>query len=157
MPSLPRAQVKLLVKELRFHRLQGGAKKKKKKKLLNSIDCLQVVVQSLSCVQLCDPMDCSTPGSPVLHYFWSSLKFMPIESVIVSNHLILCCPLLLLPSVFPIIKVFSNESALHIKWPKYWSFSFSISPSKEYAVLISFRIDWASEIYLKIMTINRHM
>ena len=67
---------------------------------------------------------------------------MSIESVIPSNHLILCCPLLLLPSVFPSIRVFSKESVLHIRWPKYWSFSFSISPSNEYSGLISFQIDW---------------
>ena len=67
---------------------------------------------------------------------------MPIESVMSSNHLILCHPLLLLPSIFPSIRVFSNESVLHIRWPKYWSFSFRISPSKEYSGLISFRMDW---------------
>ena len=71
----------------------------------------------------------------------SSLKPMSIESVMPSNHLILCCPLLLLPSIFPRIRVFSNESALHIRWPKYWSFSFNTSPSNEYSGLISFRID----------------
>ena len=73
---------------------------------------------------------------------WSLLKLMSIESVMPSNHLILCYPLLLLPSVFPSIRVFSNESALCIRWPKYWSFSFSISPSNEYSGLISFRMDW---------------
>ena len=67
---------------------------------------------------------------------------MSIESVMPSNHLILCCPLLLLPTIFPSIKAFSNESVLHIRWPKYWSFSFSISPSNEYSGLISFRMDW---------------
>ena len=72
---------------------------------------------------------------------WSLLKLMSIESVMPSNHLILCHPLLL-PSIFPSIKVFFNESALHIRWPKYWSFSFSISPSNEYSELISFRMDW---------------
>ena len=72
----------------------------------------------------------------------SLLKLMSIESVIPFNHLILCHPLLLLPSIFPNIRVFSNESALHIRWPKYWSFSFSISPSNEYSGLISLRIDW---------------
>ena len=72
----------------------------------------------------------------------SSPKLMSIESVMPSNHLILCRPLLLLPSIFPNIKVFSNESALHIRWPKYWSFSFSISPSNEHSGLISFRMDW---------------
>ena len=73
---------------------------------------------------------------------WSLLKLMSIESVKPSNHLILCCPLLLLPSIFPSIKVFSNESVLCIRWPNYWSFSFSISPSNEYSGLISFRMDW---------------
>ena len=72
----------------------------------------------------------------------SLFKFMSIESVMLSNHLILCCPLLLLPSIFPSIGVFSSESALHIRWPKYWSFSFNISPSNEYSGLISFSIDW---------------
>ena len=70
------------------------------------------------------------------------LKFMSIESVMPSNHFILCCPFLFLPSIFPSIRVFSNESTLHIRWPKYWSFSFNISPSNEYSGLISFRIDW---------------
>ena len=72
----------------------------------------------------------------------SLLKFMPIESAVPSSHLILCPPLLLLPSIFPSIRVFSNESVLHIRWPKYWSFSFSISPSNEYSGLIFFRIEW---------------
>ena len=72
----------------------------------------------------------------------SLLRFMSIDSVMLPNHLILCCLFLLLPSVFPSIRVFSNESALHIRWPKYWNFSFSNSPSNEYSGLISFRIDW---------------
>ena len=87
-------------------------------------------------------MDCSTPGFPVLHYLWSLHKLMSIESVMPSNHLILCCPLLLFPSIFLSIKVFSSESALWIRWPKYWSFSFSISPFNEYSGLISFRVHW---------------
>ena len=73
---------------------------------------------------------------------WNLLKLMSIESMMISNHLILCCPLLLLPSIFPSIRVISNELVLHIGWPKYWSFSFSISASNEYSGLISFRIDW---------------
>ena len=73
---------------------------------------------------------------------WSSLKLMSLELVMPSNHLILCRPLLLLPSFFPRIRIFTSESVLHIRWPKYWSFSFSISPSNEYLGLISFRIDW---------------
>ena len=87
-------------------------------------------------------MNCSTPGHLVHHQLRSSPKLMSIESVIASNHLILCCSFLLLPSVFPSIKVFSNESALHIRWPKYWNFNFIISPSNEYSGLIFFRIDW---------------
>ena len=73
---------------------------------------------------------------------WSLLRFMSTELVTLSSHLILCCPLLLLPSIFPSIRGFSKESALHVRWPKHWSFSFSISPSNEYSRLISFRIDW---------------
>ena len=99
------------------------------------------MVQLLSHVQPCDSMDCSTPGFPVLHISWSLLKLMSIESVMPSNHLIVCCPLLLLPSIFPSIRVFSNESIFCIWWPKYWSFSFSISASNECSGLISFRID----------------
>ena len=89
------------------------------------------------------PTDCSTTGLPVHHTnSRSSLKLKSIESVMPSNHLILCRPLLLPPSVFPRIRVFSNESVLHIRWPKYWSFSVSIRSSNEYSGLISFRIDW---------------
>ena len=87
-------------------------------------------------------MDCSTSGIPVLHISWSLIKFMSIESVMPSNHLILCHPLSLLPLIFPSIRDFSNESALCIRWPNYWRFSFSISPSNEYSGLIFFRIDW---------------
>ena len=82
------------------------------------------------------------PGFLVLNNSQSLLKLMSIESVMPSNHLILCCPLILLPSIFPSIRVFSNESVLHTRWPKYWSFSFSISPSDKYSGLISFRMDW---------------
>ena len=86
-------------------------------------------------------MDCSTPGLPVHHQLPEFTQLMSIESVMPSNHLILSRPLLQ-PSVFPSIRIFSNESALHIRWPKYWSFTFSISPSNEYSGLISFRMDW---------------
>ena len=86
-------------------------------------------------------MTCSMPGFPILHHLPELVRFMSIQSVMPSNHLILCHPLLLLPSVFPSIRVFSNESALHIRWPKYWSFSFSIIPSKEIPGLISFKMD----------------
>ena len=100
-------------------------------------------VQSLSRVQLCaSQWTAACQASLSITNFWSVLTLMTIESVKPSNHLILCCPLLLLPSIFPSIRVFSNESVLHIRWPKYWSFSFSISSSNEYSGLISFRMDW---------------
>ena len=101
---------------------------------------LSFVVQSLSCLRLF-----GTPWTAAHQSFtisWSLLRLMFIESVMPSNHLILCHPILLLPSIFPSIRVFSSESALRIRWPKYWSFSFSISPSSEYSGLIPFRIDW---------------
>ena len=94
------------------------------------------------CLTLCDPMDCSKPGFPVHHQLRSLLTLMSIKSVMPSNHLICCRSLLFLPSLFLSIRVFSNESALRIRWPKYWSFSLSISPSNEYSGLIFFRIDW---------------
>ena len=94
------------------------------------------------CLILCDPMNCSTPGLPVHHHLQSSLKLTSIESVMPSSHLILCHPLFLLPPIPPSIRVFSSESTLRIRWPKYWSFSFSIIPSKEHPGLISFRMDW---------------
>ena len=101
---------------------------------------LSFVVQSLSCLRLF-----GTPWTAAHQSFtisWSLLRLMFIESVMPSKHLILCHPILLLPSIFPSIRVFSSESALCIRWPKYWSFSFSISPSSEYSGLIPFRIDW---------------
>ena len=109
--------------------------------ILGSKIC-NVVVQLLSRVRLCDPMDCSTPGFPVPH---DLLEFAQIHVYWVNDVIQPSHPLslpLLLPSVFPSIRVFSNELALHIRCPKYWSFSFSISPSSEYSGLISFRIDW---------------
>ena len=93
-----------------------------------------------SCPTLCNPMDCSTPGLHVHHQLPEFTQAMYIESVMPSSHLILCRPLLLI--IFPSIRVFSNESVLCIRWPKNWSFSFSISPSSEYSGLISFRIEW---------------
>ena len=82
------------------------------------------------------------PGFPVHHHSWSLLKLMSVQLVMPSNHLILCHPLLFLPSILPSIRIFSSESVLHIRWPKYWSFSFSISSSSEFSRLSSFRIDW---------------
>ena len=102
-----------------------------------SIICCSV---TQSCPTLWNPMDCSMPGFPVFSITWSLLKLMSIESVMPSNYIILCCLLLLLPSVFPSIRVFFSQSGLHIRWPKEWSFS--ISPSSEYSGLISFRVDW---------------
>ena len=92
-------------------------------------------------IGLCDPMTAACQASLSITDSQSLLKLMPVESVMPSNHLILCRPLLLPPSVFPSIKVFSNESVLPMRWPKYWSFSFRINPSKQYSGLISFRID----------------
>ena len=100
-------------------------------------------VQSLSCVgPLTTPLIAAHQASLSITNSQSLLKLMSIESVMPSNHLILCPSLLLLPSIFPSIRVFTNESVLPIRWPKYWSISFSISPSKEYSGLISFRMDW---------------
>ena len=93
-------------------------------------------------MKLCNPTDCSMPASLSTNNSRSLLKFMFIESVMSSNHLILCYPLLLSPSIFPSIRFFSNESVLRIRWPKYWSFSFNISPSDEYSGLTFFRIAW---------------
>ena len=97
---------------------------------------------SQSCLTLCDPMNRSTPGTLSITNSRSPPKPISIRSVMPSNHLILCRTLLLLPLIPPSIRVFSSESALHIRWPKYWSFSFSISPSSEYSGLISFMMDW---------------
>ena len=94
-----------------------------------------------SCLTLCDPINCSSQAPLSITISLSLLKLMSFELVMLSNHLILCRPLLLLPSIYPSLRVFSNESALHIRWPKYWSFSFSNSPSNEYSGLISFRMD----------------
>ena len=124
--------------------------------LLASYCChLCSVIQS--CPTLCNPMNCSTPG-----FSQSSLKLMSTELMMPSNHLILCHPLLLLLSIFPSIRVFSSGSALDIKWPKYWSFSFSISLSSEYSGLISFRMDWfdlpiSPRLQLGIQGLQHHL
>ena len=110
-----------------------------------------LVVQSLSRVQLCNPMDCSTPGFLCFTISQSLLKFMTTESVMLSNHLILL-PRLLLPSFFPRIRVFSSESALCIRWPKYWGLSFSLSSSSEYSGLNSFGI-----VYFDLPAIQRSL
>ena len=103
----------------------------------------ELVIQSLSRVWLfATPWTAARQASLSFTIPWSLFKLMSIESVMLSNHLILCRPFLFLPSIFPSIRVFSNESALHIRWPKYWSFSLSISPSNEYSGLTSFRMGW---------------
>ena len=107
-----------------------------------SVQFSSVQFSHSSCLTLCDPMNHSMPGVPVLTNSRSLLKLMSIESVMPSSHLILCCPLLLLSPIPPSIRVHSNESTLRMRWPKYWSFSLSISPSNEHPGLISFRMDW---------------
>ena len=104
---------------------------------------------ALSCQTLCNPMDCNTPGFPVHHQLPSLLKLISMELVMPSDHLILCRPLLFLPSIFSSIRVFSNDSALCIRWQKYCSFNFSISPSNEYSGLISIGIDWWISLRVK--------
>ena len=112
-------------------------------------------VQSLSRVRLfVTPWTAACQASLFITNSWSLLKLMSIDSVMPSNHLILCCPLLLLPSIFPSIRVFSNESVLPIRWPKYYSFSFSISPSNKESGLISFRINWLDLLAVQ-GTLNR--
>ena len=108
-------------------------------RILNCLCCCCSVAKS--CLTLCNPMDWSMQGLSFATS-WSLLKPMSIESVMPSKHLILCCPLLLLPSIFPSNRIFSTESVLCIRWPKNWSFSFNSSPSSEHSGLISFRIDW---------------
>ena len=104
-------------------------------------------VQLLSRVWLfATPWSAARQASLSIINSWSLLKLMSIELVMPSNHLTLCCPLLLLPSIFPRLRVFSNKSILPIRWPKYWSFSFSISPSNEYSGLVSFRMDWLDRL-----------
>ena len=106
-------------------------------------NCCHLLIQLLSCIRLfATPWTAACQASLPFTIFWSLFKPMSIESVMESNHLIRCPPLLLPPSIFPSIRVFSNELALCIRWPKDWTFSFSISPSNEYSGLISFRMDW---------------
>ena len=110
--------------------------------LIYKMEMSSVSLFAYLCLTLCKPMNCSTPGFPVHHQLPELRKLMSIESVMPSNHRILCHPLLLLPSIFSSIRVFFNESVLHIRRPKFWSFSFIISLCNEYSGLISFRIDW---------------
>ena len=125
--------------------------------LLAKIHSVQFSSVSQSCSTLCNPMNCSTPGLPVHHNSQSLPKLMSIESVMPSSHLILRRPLLLLPSIPPSIRVFSNESTLLTRWPKYWSFSFSITPSKEIPGLI-FRMDWLDllEVQGTLKSLSQH-
>ena len=112
----------------------------------NTVCCCRCCSLAKLCPTPYNTMDCSTPGPSVLHDLLSFLKLMSIESMMPSNHPILCCPVLTLPSIFPSITVFSNESDLCIRWPKYWSFSLSISASSEYSRLTSFRTDWLTSL-----------
>ena len=113
-------------------------------------------VQSLSCVRLfAAPWTAARQASLSITNSQSSPKLMSIESVMPSNHLILCCPLLLPPSIFPNIKVFSNESSLCIRWPKFWSFSFNISPSNEHPELISLRMNWLDLLAVQDKRLSR--
>ena len=109
---------------------------------MSSSRLLSGKVKVQSCPTLCDLMNRSTPGLPVCHQLLEFPQTHVHQVVMPSNHLTPCCPLLLLPSIFPSIRVFSNESVLCLRWPKYWSFNFSISPSNEYSGLIYFRMDW---------------
>ena len=123
------------------------------KKAFNKIQhpfMIQFSSVTQSCRTLLNPMNCSMPSLQSNTNSWSSLKLMSIESVMPSSHLILCRPLLLLPPIPPSIRVFSNESALRMRWPKYWSFSFSISASKEHPGLISFRMDCMYAAHIKL-------
>ena len=116
-------------------------------------------VQLLRCVRLfATPWTAAHQVSLSISNSWSLLKLVSIESVMPSNHLILCCPLLLLPSIFPSFRVFSSESILRLRWPEYWSFSFSISPSNEYSGLISFRMDWLDFLVVQgtLKTLRQH-
>ena len=117
--------------------------------LIFRVQLIATVVQLLTRVNLCDPRTAARQTSLSFAISRSLLKLMCIESVMPSNHLILCHPLLLLPSMFPSIRVFSNKSALCIRWLKYWSFSLNVSPSNEYSGLISFRMDWFDLLALK--------
>ena len=103
---------------------------------------IQFSLVTQSCLTLCNQWTAGHQASLSITNFQSLTKLMSVESVMLSNHLILCCPLLCLPSIFPSIRVFSNESALRTRWPKYWSFSFNISPSNEHPGLTSFKMDW---------------
>ena len=119
--------------------IQSEVNQKEKQYTISSVQFISV---TQSCPNLCDPMNLSTQASLLITNSQSSLRLTSIESVMPSSHLILCCPLLLLPSIPPNIRLFSSESTLYMRWPKYWSFSFSIIPSKEIPRLISFRMDW---------------
>ena len=117
-------------------------KLKKVRKTTRPFSLVQFSSVTKLCLTLCDPMNCSMPGPTSITNSQSSLKLTSIESEMPSSHLILCRPLLFLPPIPPSIRVFSNESTLHMNWPKYWSFSFSISPSNEHPGLTSFRMNW---------------
>ena len=129
--------------QLKYQRVVGGCFVSVNQISLSITSKIMVVVQSFSPVRLFAAPWTAARQASLSFTISQSFKLMSVESVMLSNHLSLCRPLLLLPFMFPSIRVFSNESALLIRWPKYWSFSFSVSPSNEYSGLISFRIDWS--------------
>ena len=140
----------LMLEKIEGRRRRGRQRMRWLDGIIDSVDMFSSV-HSLSRVWLfVTPGITACQASLSITNSQSLLKLMPTESVIPSNHLILCRPLLLLPSIFPSIRVFSNESVLHIRWPKYWSFSFSISPSKEHPGLISFRMDWLDLLAVQV-------
>ena len=139
MPGLPVHHQLLELMQTHVHRVKDATQPTQHSHDALYISSVQFSSVAQLCPTLCNPMDYKASLSI---NSWSLLKFMSIESVIPSNHLILCRPLLLLPSIFPSIRVFSNESALRLRWTKYWSVNFSISPSNEHPELISFRMDW---------------
>ena len=142
--------LKLFIIQLYGTYLVQGTLFSNKYRILKQIQCYRMASKTVSqfssvaqsCLTLCDPMNRSTPGLPVHHQFLESNQTHVHVLLMPSNHLILCCPLLLLSSIFPRIRVFSNESALRIRWSKYWNFSFNISLSNEHPGWISFRMDW---------------
>ena len=123
-----------------------------------SISSIQFISVTQSCPTLCDLMDCSTPGFPVHHQLPELTQTYVHQGGHAIQYLILCHPLLLPPSIFPSIRVFSNEPVLRIRWPKYWSFSFNISPFNEYSGLISFRMDWLDllEVQRTLKSVLQH-
>ena len=146
-------ELKSLLRKVKEESEQVGLKLNIQKTMImasSPISSVQFSSVAQLCLTLCDPMNHSMPGLPVYHQLPESTQTHSIESVMPSNHLILCRSLPLLSSIFPSIRVFSNESALHIRWPKFWSFSFNMSPSNEHPGLISFRMNWLDLLAVQV-------